>query len=792
MQRYTITNKDLETTIKEYSLFDNTFNSATDEGNGYLEFYLKYPHNFIEGETINVNFKDINLANDIPISLRRKVMIGLAIGNTTAQPIKYFWCYEDDISMWYEIPISGVLTGYLDTIEDYIDNSKISDDTTTWEKTFRTVEIDINGNKIKEKRSNTWQELTSNKISLDCGIASGMSIAYTCVLLDTYFRIPYIDLKTDVNVIKSGWDDENKEFTVTTDYGYDYSKSEWFDKLKDDVENEYELCMNVSYTTPFYIQQSNNILPFINNNTNNLFSYHEETVKNEINKIIYCGLSITLKESCFDNEIEYDFILNYHDNNHGIQRIELNCTGENYVDGSYDLKFEPVGAAQGYYTVKDGMVMDVVLISGGSYVNITPKVDLTSTTGAGAMASAILFKDDFINITDMFLRYKKEYLTFYKTISNYSINVSIGQDFTLDSIRTELVNTKFIEVETEKAINKILDNERIRFQPVFRTTQNFNTSTGQPIIINRYYPINWISYQFHFNDKNKLPEKEHDIEITKLIDLGFNDNDVQYKKKRLSRTFCRHSFYNGFNPTQHKLECFNSVFINIDMLYSTYILNIASVSGNEINSIPMLSDKMTTEFNIFNPLLEKFVNIYKDTSTATTKETPVEYIQTSSSEGYYLYLFGEEYKQLKPQKLYMKTEFNNALSGKRTLFFNRGHSKVPLNNIFFEQNGERQYMYTEIEVCGVKVKWDNVRKVYREARETDNTFEVKYFWYPVLSNYPRINEINNRGTVMNTPFQDTKYENIEWGNKLVNKGDGKTYIEDPNKLIIKFYEANVL
>ena len=810
MQRYEITNKNLKREIKEFSLYENglEYPNSADESNGYLEFYMNAPHHFINGEEISVNFNKINLANNIKISLRPEIMIGLVLGDDKKPP-KYLWCYENDTTLWYEIfeteivtttvnnittyteniktnPISkgknGVLDGYLDSIESTVDNSKIYDDTTPWKKTFRTFRITISndGKQVKELHSNTWQDLTTNNITLDCGFFCGLSIAYTCLVSDTYFRIPYIDLKRDVNILRTVWDLEKKEFIITTDYGYDYTRNEWVDKkLSNDMGNKYELCMNVSYIPSFYIPQST----FSESNypirdVKKLFSYHDETIKTKTNKIGYDNLSITLENPCYNDGIEYKFTLN--DNKKGVRRIELNCAGEGYKDGIYDIGFKYDFAVdvtkipQGYFTVKDGMVMDIVLTKFGEY-EIVPKIDFSSAPlGGGAMATAIMYRDDFSNISEMFLIYKKEYLSFYKTIANYSVNINISQDYTLDSMRTDLLD-RFIEVETEKAINPILDNERIRFEPVFKTTQNNKTV---------YYPINRINYQFHFN-KEEGGVWVSDDNITKLLKLGFSDNDVLYKKKVLSKTFCRQSFYNNFNPTQYKLECFNSVYINIDNLYSNYILNISNVSDNPINGIQMLGENMNAEFTVFNPLLEKFTNTYRRNNIETT----VEYIQSSSSEGYYLYLFGEEYKQLIPSKLYMKMEFNNARNGKRTLFFNRKPENVngvKLNNVFFKSGNSKQYMYTEIIVCGVKVKWNNTRKYYEQVTNENDVFEVKYFWYPVVEKYPIINFVDEIGTTLQpSEFKSIGYPNIFWGNKTDKNG----YIMDPDILTMKFYEA---
>jgi len=783
MQKYSITNKNLQTRIQEYTLFSSRppymLNSA-DVGNGYLEFYLNNPHNFVNGENISVNFTTINLANNIPISLRPKVMIGLVLGNTTTIPPqspRYFWAYETDPTMWYRMDNNRMLEGYLDTIENTLDNSKIIDDETAWRESFRTFKVEISGNRVKEEHSNTWQEFTSNPITISCGTLSGVSISYTCVIDDTYFRIPYIELKREVNIIKSTWDTENQNFIITTDYGYDYGKGDWIEKSEDGIPlsklnnnigttPEYKLCMNVNYSPSFYIPQSN--FPIIANN--DLFAYHNEIIKTERDTHRYCDLSIELEDPpCFENQIEYKFILKH--DNPTIQRIELNCAGENYSNGIHFLGFSQPGA-EGYFVTQDGVVTDIVLTNGGGYTT-KPNVNLsTPCNGTGAMATAVMLRDEFINISDMFLIYNKEYLTFYKTIANYSININLSQDYTSDLMRTEF-NQKFVEIETERAINPILDNERIRFEPVFRVVTGMGVNS-----VFRYVPINKINYQFYFNVNKPLnPTDEH--KITKLMELGYTDNDVLYKKKRLARTFCRQTFYNNFNPTQYKLECFNSVFVNIDMLYTNYILNISNVSGNDINGIAMLADNMATEFNVFNPLLEKITNNYVKGGVTTM----VEYIQSSSSEGYYLYLFGEEYKQLTPQDLYMKMEFNNALDGKRTLFFNRPNNNVSLNNVFFEQNvggiRSRQHMYTDITVRGAKVRWNNTFKVYDELTEAqlerNEPFEVRYFWYPTIFTIPRINITNGETTI--DPASPGSYPpNIEW---------------DSSKLIIKFYEANI-
>jgi hypothetical protein len=702
-------------------------------------------------------------------------MIGLSVAGVNNEEPGYFWCYENDTTLWEKV-IPENETGNIYILQNYFDSIE---DTEEWNKTFRTFRINIStdGNKIKEMHSNTWHDLTYNPIRLDCGMFSGVSIAYTCVVPDTYFRIPHIELRRDVNMLHFAWDDKNENFIIKTDYDYDYVTNEWIDKLKDDTgtDSEYVLCADVSYIPSFYIPQDNTFgdnFPVFK--TDDLMIYHNEYIRNQTLNITYCDLTVKNIIPCSNNAIEYEIILR--NDRTQIQRIEINCAGAGYTDGIYDLKIpEPengVQAATGYYIVQNGMVSNIVLTNHGNGYTTAPKIELSNGGGDGAMATAVLFRDDFMNITDLYLRYKKEYLRFYKTVAGFSVNINLNRDYTMDLMRTDNIR-KFIDVETEKAINPISDNERVRFEPVFRA----KTGTNNHV----YFPVNRILYHFYFykgmesdtityhyggnNDEN-LP--------TRLHVLGFTDSDVMYKKKRLAKTFCRQSFFNNFNPTQYKMECFNTIFFNIDNFYTNYVLNINNISGNRVNNIVMIGENMNCEFSVFNPLLEKFTNTYKN--------TVVEYNQTSSSEGFFLYLFGEEYKDLIPSDLYMKMEFNNALTGKRTLFFNRP-STVPvrLDNVFFEQGGVRQYMYSNVIASGVKVKWDNVKKSYMESTPSqiaDGDFEVKYFWYPV-TDYPIIEFEKGKPSITKDGIPSVNYPNIYWN------------ADEPDKLIMKFYEARV-
>ena len=124
----------------------------------------------------------------------------------------------------------------------------------------------------------------------------------------------------------------------------------------------------------------------------------------------------------------------------------------------------------------------------------------------------------------------------------------------------------------------------------------------------------------------------------KLECLGFTDDDIYYRKQKVSKSFLRLSFYATNNPANNMLLFYSTIFLDSNDLYDKYIKN--NFYKNYKSYKKELYD-LTTSFQIFD-----------------------KYHRTKSSEGFYLYLFPDNVNGEQTRTIYMKAEFNHAGYGK--------------------------------------------------------------------------------------------------------------------------------
>lgn len=140
--------------------------------------------------------------------------------------------------------------------------------------------------------------------------------------------------------------------------------------------------------------------------------------------------------------------------------------------------------------------------------------------------------------------------------------------------------------------------------------------------------------------------------------LNFTDNDVYYRKLKVSQTFIRLLFYDSTDPLTQRLLYTSTVFLDGGTLYGKYIKQLlymedsgytATMDDNE-NALVVFcgsnaaSARVDTEINITN-----------------------EYDRTKSAEGFNIYLFAEDKMygmENGSRTIYMKVEFNHAGNGK--------------------------------------------------------------------------------------------------------------------------------
>ena len=133
--------------------------------------------------------------------------------------------------------------------------------------------------------------------------------------------------------------------------------------------------------------------------------------------------------------------------------------------------------------------------------------------------------------------------------------------------------------------------------------------------------------------------------------LNFTDDDVYYRKSRLSKSFVRLSFYTSKDPIEQKLLYYSTIFLDDTRLYGKFMKQY-------INKVE--KDKGDNGW----PLV-----FYPDNSVSARLDTQItirnEYYTEASSEGFNLYLFADDADAVNSARtIYMKVEFNHAGNGK--------------------------------------------------------------------------------------------------------------------------------
>lgn len=187
--------------------------------------------------------------------------------------------------------------------------------------------------------------------------------------------------------------------------------------------------------------------------------------------------------------------------------------------------------------------------------------------------------------------------------------------------QSELIKTKFVDVEVEKAINPILDYEKARFFPIYFPDPN-DTSVYSPAIN--------VIYNVKFLASGGFPTSQ-----STYGDIGMTDDDIRYGKKKFENSFLNLRFYDSDRPTDQRLLSF-------------------------INIFPRLSSSDIQGPTDPKPGLPKPAN-----------QIPITYILSDTiknpagfAEGFYIYNYKDEVTYDLPKELYMRARFNNAKDGK--------------------------------------------------------------------------------------------------------------------------------
>lgn len=208
--------------------------------------------------------------------------------------------------------------------------------------------------------------------------------------------------------------------------------------------------------------------------------------------------------------------------------------------------------------------------------------------------------------------YKINVTTLSTATTATTINIPVNMEFQLVD-QAELVDRVFVDVETEKNINPIIDYEKARFIPLDLAEEPF--------------PINKLIYKVSLLNGNTYG------------DIGFTDDDIKFRKENFRRSFLQLDFYDSDNPLTNNLVTSITLYSRIT---SSDLEPLGSTTGipgqpKPANQIPII---YTLESPVINP--------------------------RGFSEGFHIYDYKDEVQIDQPKYLYMRASFKNAKDGKTT------------------------------------------------------------------------------------------------------------------------------
>ena len=210
-------------------------------------------------------------------------------------------------------------------------------------------------------------------------------------------------------------------------------------------------------------------------------------------------------------------------------------------------------------------------------------------------------------------------------IDSSATTINVPIDLTPQMVdQSEIVNREFVSVEVDNAINPTLDYEKVRFLPAKVSPNATATTVSNPVIMQQViYKISLLDGNTYFLTN---------LNGTTYADAGFSDDDLRYRKNKLTKSFLQLSFYDSDILTDQRLV--GSMAINPN-------ITLADINPN--SQLYPVADKLL-EFRLRNPLTD----------------------DEAFGEGFFVYYFKDEVDINLPEFLYMRATFNNAKTGVAT------------------------------------------------------------------------------------------------------------------------------
>lgn len=274
--------------------------------------------------------------------------------------------------------------------------------------------------------------------------------------------------------------------------------------------------------------------------------------------------------------------------------------------------------------------------------------------------------------------------------------------------REDVIKNDFVDFIKERSINNIVDMEKDIYYPVWKDND-------------KYKPINELVFNLHFRTRNldnwKVIEDDREFSgettpnsvisnwfvtdykyynnvdgdvlqnTSDLLGLvNFTTSEIRNNAKKISRSFLRLSYYTTDNPNTQNLLYTSTIFFDENNAFNKY-MSLKRAAGLVFTDVSIFQDSPCSGINdpstactdkekskitsyTSSSLSELYGDDFLNDGLRMSSRFKVvdKYNTSTSSDGYYLYLFKEYAKKMHETTIYLKIEFNHAGIGKSIQF----------------------------------------------------------------------------------------------------------------------------
>jgi hypothetical protein len=192
------------------------------------------------------------------------------------------------------------------------------------------------------------------------------------------------------------------------------------------------------------------------------------------------------------------------------------------------------------------------------------------------------------------------------------ITVPINSQFQIAD-NAELIDRVFVQTEVQNAVNKILDYDRVRYMPL---------TPSDNIVSSITYDLSLL------NTNNQY--------TTNYGGVGFQYDDVKFRKNAFTKSFLRLNFYDSDDPMTQNLVGFTTLFSKLRTI------DLETGSNGMVAGIPKPINDIPINFTLNNRIVNN----------------------RGFSEGFHVYYYRDVLNIGESKYLYIKASFNNAKTGK--------------------------------------------------------------------------------------------------------------------------------